>query len=309
MQVLPLLRRVCRRTGRGMNSTISVAPFRVLLSIGLVLVMAGSRRLLADLPVDPQYPLAVAAAADGSLLVADRLLPGLWKLKAGNPPSILLKASEGFGSPLAAIRAVALAGDGTLLVGCSATREIYRVSPEGNLTPLTDGGIGIPVDIAVHPDGYCFVSDLETQQIWKLPLDGGRPTPIARLLAPRGLDVDAAGQLWCIAASSEQPLVRITATGQIKPVVTSRVFRFPHDVVVDPAGVAYVSDSYAGRIWRVGPDGSVSEFAGGSPLVGPVGLVRQGDSLIVADPRSRGVYKVDATGSVGTHPAWQFTDR
>jgi len=280
-----------------------------LFSLGLLLVTAGRSQLRAEAPAYPQYPLAVAAGSDGSLLVADRLLPGVWKLAVGGPPTVLLKASQRFDSPLAAVRTVAVAGDGTVLVGCSATREIYRVAPDGSLKMLTDGGIGIPIDIAVHPDGHCFVSDLETQQVWKLPLDGGRPVPYTRLAAPRGLDVDAAGQLWCIAASSEQPLVRITAAGRIEPVVTSRAFSFPHDVVVDPAGIAYVSDSYAGRIWRVGPDGSVTEFAGGSPLVGPVGLARQGDSLIVADPRSCGLYTIDAAGSVTVHPAWQFPKR
>lgn len=274
-----------------------------LVSIGL-LVLSGRFQAWAEQPAHPQYPLAVAAATDGTLLVADRLLPGVWKLPASGSPTVFVRADQRFGSPLAGIRTVAAAGDGTILAGCSATREIYRVATDGGLTPLTDGGIGIPIDIAVHPDGHCFVSDLETQQIWKIPMRGGSPRPVARLAGPRGLFVDDEGRLWCVAASSGQPLVRISAAGDIDPVVSSRAFSFPHDVVVDRAGIAYVSDGYAGTIWRVDTDGRVTRHAAGPPLVGPVGLLRQGAGLVVGDPRAPGLFTVDPAGTIGVHPAW-----
>lgn len=279
-----------------------------LVSVGL-LVLAGRFQTRAEQPAGPTYPLAVAASADGTLLVADRLLPGVWKLPAGGFPTVFVRAGQRFGSPLAGIRTVAVAGDGTILVGCSATREIYRVAADGGLTPLTDGGIGIPIDIAVHPDGHCFVSDLETQQIWKIPILGGSPRPVARLAGPRGLFVDEEGRLWCVAASSGQPLVRITAAGEIDPVVTSRAFSFPHDVVVDRAGIAYVSDGYAGTIWRVDAEGGVTPHAAGPPLVGPVGLLRQGAGLVVVDPRAPGLFTVDPAGTIGMHPAWTAQNR
>ncbi|MFM7866081.1 MAG: hypothetical protein ACKPHU_17855, partial [Planctomycetaceae bacterium] len=45
-----------------------------------------------------QYPLAVAARADGVVFVADRNLPGIWKVENGQK-SIFFQASKKFRTP------------------------------------------------------------------------------------------------------------------------------------------------------------------------------------------------------------------
>jgi len=195
-----------------------------------------------------------------------------------------------------------LAADGTLYVGDSATREVYRLGEDGTATPLTDGAIGIPVDIAVNSTGQLFVSDLETQRIWKLPASASTTSEpiaaeeVAQLAAPRGLFVDAEDRLWAIAASGEAPLVRIGADGMIEPVVTTRAFEFPHDVVVDEAGIAFVSDNYARCIWQVSLAGEVSKVASGEPLSGPVGLAQGAGGVLIADPRTNAILQLDSSG-------------
>ena len=178
-----------------------------------------------------QYPLSVAAAADGTLYVADRMLPGVWKVSDGQV-TVFAKGEKRFRTPLNAIRTVAVSGNGTVYVGDSATREVYRLAADGTPTPLTSGGIGIPVDIAIDSAGQLFVSDLETQRIWKVPAEGGAPEELVQLAAPRGLFVDSQDRLWAIAASGEAPLVTVAADGSVEPVVATRAFEFPHDVVV-----------------------------------------------------------------------------
>lgn len=242
-----------------------------------------------------RYPLAVAAAADGSLYVADRLLPGVWKVSNGEP-SVFSKGSKQFRTPLNAIRGVAVAADGSVYVGDSATREVYRIADDGTPTPLTGGSIGIPVDIAIDSTGTLYVSDLETQRIWKVPAEGGTPEELVQLAAPRGLFVDGNDQLWAIAASGEAPLVKVAADGSVEAVVTTRAFEFPHDVVVDDGGTAFVSDNYASCVWKVSPDGEVTKLASGEPLQSPVGLGRTSAGIVVADPRAKAVFAIDAAG-------------
>ncbi|MBL6714356.1 MAG: NHL repeat-containing protein [Pirellulales bacterium] len=248
-----------------------------------------------------RYPLSVAAASDGTLYVADRMLPGVWKVTNGEAV-VFAQGQKKFRTPLNAIRTVALAADGTLYVGDSATREVYRLGEDGTATPLTDGAIGIPVDIAVNSTGELFVSDLETQRIWKLPASASTTSEpiaaeeVAQLAAPRGLFVDAEDRLWAIAASGEAPLVRIGADGMIEPVVTTRAFEFPHDVVVDEAGIAFVSDNYARCIWQVSLAGEVSKVASGEPLSGPVGLAQGAGGVLIADPRTNAILQLDSSG-------------
>lgn len=58
--------------------------------------------------------------------------------------------------------------------------------------------------------------------------------------------------------------------------------RFLNDVVAGVDGSVYVSDTLADVIWRLGPDGSLEEWANGDRLEGPNGLFVRGERLYVA---------------------------
>lgn len=282
---------------------------RMSVAITVSILASDAARAVGDEPASPpsaavdeqpaglQYPLGVAAATDGTLVVADRLLPGLWRVAEGRP-ALLFAGSKRFRTPLNAVRAVAVAPDGTVYAGDSATREVYRIPTQGEPKPLTGGAIGIPVDIAIDSSGRLFVSDLETQRVWRIDPEKSEPVEVATLAAPRGLFVDGKDRLWVVAASGEAPLVRVAADGTVEPVVTTRAFSFPHDVVVDDGGVAYVSDNYAHCIWRVSADGTPEKWVDGAPLVGPVGLSMRDGNVLVADPRARQVFSIDPSKRV-----------
>lgn len=248
------------------------------------------------------YPLSVAVAGDDAVLVADRMLPGLLKLQAGKV-EVFFQGKKTFRTPLNAVRAVAVASDGTVYAADSATRDVFKFV-DGQPVPLTQGKIGIPVDIAFDPSGDLIVSDLETQRIWRVPVAGGEPQEVAQLAAPRGLFVDGTGRLWAVAAAGDQPLVRIAADGSIEPVVKERVFEFPHDVVVADDGTAYVSDNYARAVWKVAADGTATKWITGEPLKGPVGLAIRGGKVLIADPQAKAVWEADSEGKLTPlHPA------
>lgn len=263
---------------------------------GGIVVAAWLAVALTAAAEEMQYPLSVAAGADGRLVVADRTLPGLWSVADG-AGTILFQGTKTFRTPLNAVRAVAIAADGAVYAADSATRDVFRMG-DGEPVPLTKGAIGIPVDIAIDPSGDLFVSDLETQRVWRVPAAGGEPKEVALLAAPRGLFVDGQGRLWAVAASGDAPLVRIGADGTVEPVVKERVFEFPHDVVVADDGTAYVSDNYARCIWKVAPDGSAAKWASGDPLRGPVGLALRGGRVIIADPQAKAIWEADAEGKL-----------
>ena len=278
-----------------------VSPALVLALAMLCASVRGDGAVDGD-PADLRYPLAVAVNADGSLIVADRLLPGLWRVADGRA-TIFAAGTRRFRTPLNAVRAVAVAPDGTVFAGDSATREIYRITAAGTPEPLTSGAIGIPADIAIDSRGRLFVSDLETQRVWRIDSDAPtKPVEVATLAGPRGLFVDDQDRLWVVAASGEAPLVRVGDDGMVEPVVDTRAFEFPHDVVVDDDGVAYVSDNYARCIWRVPVGGEPERWAEGEPLVGPVGLALRDGRILVADPRARQVFEIDVTRGLPAVP-------
>ena len=65
------------------------------------------------------YPLSIAVS-DASTMLADRDLPGVWKLEGG-VLSAYFAGSKKFRTPLNAIRCVEFDSDGKLLAGDSAT--------------------------------------------------------------------------------------------------------------------------------------------------------------------------------------------
>ena len=239
------------------------------------------------------YPLDVSVTADAkTLFLVDRKLPGLWKAGADGKLAVFFQASKKFRTPLNAVRCIAADGKGGLLVGDSGTREVYRFSAAGKSTPLTKGGIGIAMGIAVNAKGTIFVSDLELQRIWTVPAAGGEPKEFAVLPAPRGMTFDKKGQLWVVSGGPRNQLVKIAADGKITPVVKDRTFVYPNDVAVSADGTAYVSDGYADCIWKVSADGKTSKWVSGKPLDNPVGLDWQGTTLLVVDSRAGKLFSI-----------------
>lgn len=243
-----------------------------------------------------QYPLAVAAADHAGPFVVDLNLPGVW-LHTAEGWSVLHQASKQFRTPLNRPRCAALDSAGRLLVADSATREVYRLGEDGTPTPLTQSGIGVPMDLAVADNGEIFATDLELHCIWRFPLEGGVPQKLADVPAPRGLALDPQGSLLVVSHGANAVL-RVDAEGRIEPVVSGTPFQFPHDLVLTDGGGLIVSDGYAKTLWKVNAQGEATPWVQGEPLINPVGLAWYQQTLLVADPHARAVFQVDAEGKV-----------
>ena len=270
-----------------------------ILLVALLELAAESSLVRAD---DFQYPLTAVAAADGkSLFIADLNQSGVWKLTDGKL-SVFFQASKKFRTPLNRIRCIGLDRNGKLLAGDSSTREVFRFDDEGKPQPLTDGGIGIPMDLVVDPDNNIFVTDLELKWIWKIPAAGGKAEKFAEVEAPRGITIDADRNLWVINHGKNQ-LLRLTPGGQVEVVVEGRPWGFPNEVEVDKNKTAFVTDGYGKCVWKVPFGGKPEKLASGEPLVSPVGLTWQGETLLVIDPRAKGIFAVDSSGKLSAVPA------
>ena len=278
-----------------MNFLKSVAAARF---VGVLVLIIGIRNesSAAD---SAQYPLSIAVS-ESTIMLADRNLPGVWKLEGGQL-SAYFTGSKKFRTPLNAVRCVEFDSDGKLLAGDSSTREVYRFDDEGKPVPLTDGGIGIAMDIAVNKAGDLFVSDLEIQRIMKVPKAGGKPEEVTEISGCRGLFVDKEDYLWVVSTTNDQ-LFRISPEGKSETIVAGRAFEFPHTVIVDDDLTAYVCDGYAKTIWKITRGGKPEAWVKGEPFDNPVGMAIQGDTIYVVDPRAVAVFQIDRAGKITTTP-------
>ena len=244
-------------------------------------------------PTEFLYPLAVVAQSDGVFFVADRNLPGIWKIENGQK-TVYFLASKKFRTPLNAVRCLAIDHQGKLLAGDSSTREVYRFDDAGQPQPLTKGWIGIPMALAVAADGTIYTADLELHRIWKMPAEGAaEPTEFAVINSPRGLTLDSDGNLWVLSTSSKDGQIqKVYPDGKIESLIKDHPFNLPHNIVRLDDGTMFVTDNYEHCVWKVSADGKPEKFVSGAPLDRPVGLCRSGENLLVADPHIRTIFSL-----------------
>lgn len=172
------------------------------------------------------YPLSIAVSESGIVYLADRDLPGIWKLE-GEKLTLFYQGSRQFRTPLNAIRCVALDRDGRLLAGDSSTREVYRFNDENNPVGLTR----------------------------KVGPEPATPTP-----SPPNAAKSAEKKKTDPEGCDDKPSER----GAPPPAHPKYVFGeigIPMDIAVDKTGNLFVSDLEIHRIVKVAKEGgAVQEF-------------------------------------------------
>jgi len=241
------------------------------------------------------YPLDAVVDKSGAAWIVDRNKPGVWTYH-NNELKLEVPGSNKFRQPLNAVRCLAISPTGEIAVGDPATREVYRKDADGKWTGTLDATIGIPVDLAFLSDGSLLIADLERRVLWKQTTVGSKPEIFAKV-NPRGVFVDHADRIWVI-SQDEQQLLRISKDGQIEPIVSKRVFEFPHQVVVNSKDQIWVSDGYKKGIWswKLGEEPKL--IVSGEPLQNPVGLFLVDDQPAIVDPHAQAVFKWTESGLV-----------
>ncbi len=260
----------------------------------LVLIAASSQaddNTASDEPAEPKYPLAVTVDGD-TLYVVDLDLPGVWAVQ-GEQRELFVRGTKLLRTPLNRPRCVAVHPAGGILVGDSATREVYHVASSGaEPKPLSNGGIGIAMAIAVSPDGQTiYVGDAEKRSVLRLAIEGGDPELVVRVNA-RGLAFDDAGALWAV-TPDDAAVHRIDVAAKTNAaIVTGRPYQYPNGLVW-AGDHGLVTDGYGQSIWKFTADGKTESWFEGAPLQGPVGIAIDETSLWVADPKKRQVFQFD----------------
>lgn len=247
-------------------------------------------------PIDSEqaeftYPRAVAII-DGKLLVVDRFLPGVW-IQDGETFKIFTPGTRLLRKPINAPWCVTPHPDGGILIGDSATREIYHAKQPGDqLVALNDGYLGIPMAIAVDAAGQMiYVGDAERRAVFRLPIAGGKPELVARVNA-RALSFDADGMLWAVTPNAEAVQKIDVGGNTAETVVAGRPYQFPNGLVW-AGDEGFVSDGYGKAIWRFLADGTTEKWFEGEPLDSPVGITADDTYLYVAEPKKKQVYRFD----------------
>lgn len=209
-------------------------------------------------------PSAVAIGPDGRVYVADLLNHRIrYITPAGDSVKTLAGSVQGYqdgtgaGARFNLPSGVAVDGAGTLYVTDYGNNRVRKITPLGTVSSYAGAGsagyangsgsaaqFNGPESVTVTPDGIAFVADVNNQRIRKI----------------------VNGVVTTVAGSS--------TTGSYDEIGERASFNYPTSLVVDAAGMLYVSDKGGNCIRTVAPDGRVRTIAGANN--GPGGYV---DSL------------------------------
>lgn len=205
------------------------------------------------------FTSGVAVDAAGAIYATDRdncllvkILPsGILRVVTGNG----ICGFSGDGGPAIAASlsgpwAVAVNTVGNLYIVDTGNHRVRKVSPGGTITTLAGNGTG----------GYSG--------------DGG-PAVAASLNGPKGVAVDAAGNLY-IADTGNGRIRKVTPAGSITTVAgngqaaysgdggpaTAASLNAPKGLAVDAAGSLYIADTDNFRVRKVSPGGTITTAAG-----------------------------------------------
>jgi DNA-binding beta-propeller fold protein YncE len=247
-------------------------------------------------------PIGLAADGAGNVFVADADSNGVYKIAASAAISAVGRPAAGepaYSTPTG----VAVDREGNIYVSDNSGASIRKIARDNTLTTFagksgesgsTDGSAAQarftrPRGIASDADGNLYVADEGDHTIRKITRTGmvstlaghpgasghaDGPGKTARFAAPRGLTVDAAGNVYVI-DTDNHAIRKITPGGDVSTLAGSagdagstdgpgRTARFsePRGIAVDAVGNVFVADTGNGSIRQIAPDGTVSTIAG-----------------------------------------------
>ncbi len=309
-------------------------------------------------------PQGVAVDAAGNLYIADwgnRIrkvnTSGIITTVAGNGNTGYSgDGGAAASAQLANPEGVAVDVSGDLYIADWGNSRIRKVSAAGNIStlvggPVGDGGLGAlgslsqPVGVARDSAGNTYIADTNENRVRKVAANGtittvagtgtlgysgdGGPAASAWLNQPRGLALDASGNLY-IADSNNYRIRKVDTSGNITTVAgygsccsaagdggaaTSARFGTVYGIALDAAGDLYIADGNNSRIRMVNTSGTITTVAGtgtsgysgdggaatSAQLNYPYGVaVDTAGKLYIADQSNQRIRKVDTSGNITT---------
>jgi len=203
----------------------------------------------------------------------------------------------------------------------------------GPTVPDTLPSFYSPAGVAVDASGNIFVADYGNNMVRQISPSGVVSTlagtgqqgrldnagTTATFNQPTGIALDAAGNIYIGDAGNDR-IRKITPAGVVTTLAGSdstgytdgpgatAAFFHPEGITLDAAGNVYVADAGNNLIRKVGPDGTVSTFAGNGGTIGdagtfsnPTGVAADvAGNIFVANALKNSILKITSAGVVNT---------
>ncbi len=195
-------------------------------------------------------PRSVAIDAMHNVYVADT---GNNEIRRITPDGMIVSFDMEVNNP----QSIVVDGAGSVYIADTGNNRIVKVTPAGTATTVTQ--TLQPMAVAVDAAGGVYIADATA--VWQLPSGGALTKLVDGLNAPRGMVLNADGDLL-IAESGANVIRRLTPSGALTTiagtgtagfsgdgyVATTAQLNTPTDLTIDSTGTVWVADSANNRI-------------------------------------------------------------
>ncbi|MCF0080874.1 hypothetical protein LZ269_26385 [Streptomyces lomondensis] len=224
-----------------------------------------------------QSPDDLAFGTDGSMYIAD-LVPGrVWRR---SPQGEYTLVSDQVRVP----NGITCLGDRLFVNEMRMNGRLLELFPDGRAPVVLTEGLALGNAMQIGPDGCLYYPHMVTNDVWRIPPDGGAPEQVAQEVhEPVAVRFDREGVLTILSRGEAGIVTRIDLHGTgARSLVTSGVTGLDN-AAFDAENRMFVSSFATGGVTEMHPDGRIREIVPRG-LDGPYGItVDLGGSVYAAD--------------------------
>ncbi|MER7786896.1 hypothetical protein [Streptomyces sp. NPDC097640] len=230
-------------------------------------------------PIDGpvQSPDDLAFGADGSMYITD-LVPGrVWRR---TPEGEYTLVSDEVTNP----NGITCIGDRLFINEMKPDGRLMELFPDGGDPVVLTAGLALGNAMQLGPDGHLYYPHMMSDQVWRIPPDGGVPEPVAEgVHEPVAVRFDRGGVLHVLSRGVEGIVTRVDLHGTgSRTLVTSGVAGLDN-AAFDTENRMFISSYASGGIAEMHPDGRIREVVPRG-LDGPYGVtIDLGGRVYAAD--------------------------
>lgn len=253
-------------------------------------------------------PDDLAFGADGSMYIAD-LVPGrVWR---HGPDGTYTLVSDEVKVP----NGITCVGDRLFVNEMRMNGRLLELFPDGGDPMVLTEGLALGNAMQLGPDGCLYYPHMMTNEVWRIPVDGGSPEVVAEEVHdPVAVRFDRGGVMHVLSRGVAGIVTRVDLHGTgSRSVVTSGVVGLDN-AAFDAENRMFVSSFADGGVTEMRPDGRTRDIVPRG-LVGPCGVtIDLGGTVHAADhyrlaspePAAEGDEGDDANSGVRTRELLHF---